>query len=234
MAAFGAEVFNVIEQEPARLRDVKGIGPLRATRITEGWSSQRAVREIMVFLHTHGVGTSRALRIYKTYGADAIAIISENPYRLARDIRGIGFISADKIAERVGIAKTAMIRARAGIGYALAEALDDGHCGLPEADLIAAASRLLDVPIEPDRRSACARTADRQVVRESRRASGVRPARHGRGRRERRTAGHLPRIARRRRTSDRRAACIVCCTASRRGRQSTRTARFRGWKRSSA
>jgi exodeoxyribonuclease V alpha subunit len=166
VAAFGAEVFTVIEQEPVRLRDVEGIGPTRATRITEGWSSQRAVRDIMVFLHTHGVGTSRALRIYKTYGADAIAIISENPYRLARDIRGIGFVTADKIAERVGIAKTAMIRARAGIGYALAEALDDGHCGLPEADLIAAASRLLDVPIDLIGEALALELGDQQVVRE--------------------------------------------------------------------
>jgi exodeoxyribonuclease V alpha subunit len=166
VAAFGAEVFTVIEQEPARLRDVEGIGPTRATRITEGWSSQRAVRDIMIFLHSHGVGTSRALRIYKTYGADAIAIISENPYRLARDIRGIGFITADKIAERVGIEKTAMIRARAGIGYALAEALDDGHCGLPEADLIAAASRLLDVPLDLIGEALRLELADQQVVRE--------------------------------------------------------------------
>jgi exodeoxyribonuclease V alpha subunit len=166
VAAFGADVFTVIEQEPSRLRDVEGIGPLRATRITDGWSSQRAVREIMVFLHSHGVGTSRALRIYKTYGADAIAIISENPYRLARDIRGIGFVTADKIAGRVGIEKTAMIRARAGIGYALAEALDDGHCGLPETDLIAAASRLLDVPDELIGEALALELADHQVVRE--------------------------------------------------------------------
>ena len=164
--AFGLDVFTVIEQEPARLRDVEGIGPLRATRITEGWGAQRAVREIMVFLHAHGVGTSRALRIYKTYGVDAIAIISENPYRLARDIRGIGFVTADKIAERVGIEKTAMIRARAGIGYALAEALDDGHCGLPEAELLSAAARLLDVPAALIEEALALELADNQVVRE--------------------------------------------------------------------
>jgi exodeoxyribonuclease V alpha subunit len=166
VAAFGANVFTVIEQEPSRLRDVEGIGPTRATRIIDGWSSQRAVRDIMVFLHTHGVGTSRALRIYKTYGADAIAVISENPYRLARDIRGIGFVTADKIAERVGIAKTAMIRARAGVGYALAEALDDGHCGLPEAELIAAAAKLLDVPIELIGEALALELTDQQVVRD--------------------------------------------------------------------
>jgi exodeoxyribonuclease V alpha subunit len=167
IAAFGADVFTVIEQEPARLRDVEGIGPLRAERICEGWQSQRAVREIMVFLHSHGVGTSRATRIFKTYGTEAIPIISDNPYRLARDIRGIGFVTADRIAMRVGIEKTAMIRARAGIGYALAEALDDGHCGLPEQELLASAARLLEVAPELIQQALAMELDDKQVVRES-------------------------------------------------------------------
>jgi exodeoxyribonuclease V alpha subunit len=102
----------------------------------------------MIFLHSHGVGTSRAVRIFKTYGADAIRLISENPYRLARDIRGIGFKSADQIAAKLGIEKTAMIRARAGIGYALTEAMDEGHCGLPLEQLVPTAATLLDVPAE--------------------------------------------------------------------------------------
>lgn len=143
--AFGADVLDVIEQSPARLRDVPGIGPLRAARIAEAWKSQRVVRDIMVFLHSHGVGTSRAVRIYKTYGADAIALISENPYRLARDIRGVGFVTADRLGRRLGIVKDAMIRVRAGIGYALARALDDGQCGLPRDELIAGAAALLEV-----------------------------------------------------------------------------------------
>ena len=85
----------------------------------------------MVFLHSHGVGTARAVRIYKTYGPDAIQVMTENPYRLARDIRGIGFKTADAIAMKLGIEKTAMVRVRAGISYALTEAMDEGHCGLP-------------------------------------------------------------------------------------------------------
>ncbi len=144
--AFGTSVFDVIDQEPARLRSVDGIGRTRAARIVDAWKEQKAVRDIMVFLHSHGVGTSRAVRIFKTYGPDAIAIISENPYRLAADIRGIGFLTADKIASTLGIEKTAMIRARAGIGYTLSEATDDGHCGLPLSELMPAASRLLDIP----------------------------------------------------------------------------------------
>ena len=98
----------------------------------------------MIFLHSHGVGTSRAVRIFKTYGADAIRVISENPYRLARDIRGIGFKSADLIAEKLGIEKTAMIRARAGVGYALTEAMDEGHRGLPLAQLVPMSVKLLE------------------------------------------------------------------------------------------
>jgi exodeoxyribonuclease V alpha subunit len=146
--AFGEDVFDVIENEPDRLLKLDGIGPKRVDRITSGWADQKAIREIMVFLQSHGVGTSRAVRIYKTYGADAIPLVSENPYRLARDIRGIGFKTADQIAEKLGIEKTAMIRARAGISYTLTEAVSEGHCGLPEEDLLPAAEKLLEIPTE--------------------------------------------------------------------------------------
>jgi exodeoxyribonuclease V alpha subunit len=146
--AFGENVFDVIEQEPGRLREVTGIGPKRAERIIAGWAEQKVIREIMLFLHSNGVGTSRAVRIYKTYGADAIQLISENPYRLARDIRGIGFRTADQIAAKLGIEKTALIRVRAGISFALAEAMDDGHCGLPHEELLALTRQLLEVPAE--------------------------------------------------------------------------------------
>ena len=95
--AFGDKVFDVIEAEPDRLREVTGIGAVRAKRITDAWAEQKVVREIMVFLHSNGVGTARAVRIFKTYGADAVQVMTENPYRLARDIRGIGFRTADAI-----------------------------------------------------------------------------------------------------------------------------------------
>ena len=144
--AFGEKVFDVIEAEPDRLREVTGIGPMRAKRITDAWAEQKIVREIMVFLHSNGVGTARAVRIFRTYGADAVQVMTENPYRLARDIRGIGFKTADAIAMRLGIATTAMIRVRAGISYALAEAMDDGHCGLPTGELEPLAVELLKVP----------------------------------------------------------------------------------------
>jgi exodeoxyribonuclease V alpha subunit len=145
VAAFGAEVFEVIEQAPERLREVPGIGQVRASRIAQAWADQKVVREIMVFLHSHGVGTARAVRIFKTYGNDAVQVMAENPYRLARDIRGIGFRTADAIAARLGIEPTATIRLRAGINYALLEASGEGHCGLPTAELLKLAGELLAV-----------------------------------------------------------------------------------------
>jgi len=144
--AFGEKVFDIIEAEPDKLREITGIGAVRAKRITDAWAEQKVVREIMVFLHSNGVGTARAVRIYKTYGADAVQVMSENPYRLARDIRGIGFKTADAIAMKLGIEKIAMIRVRAGISYALTEAMDEGHCGLPTDQLAPLAEDLLEVP----------------------------------------------------------------------------------------
>ncbi|MGC2202045.1 MAG: helix-hairpin-helix domain-containing protein, partial [Stellaceae bacterium] len=162
--AFGEAVFEVIQQVPARLREVTGIGPKRAARIIAGWAEQKIIREIMLFLHSNGVGTSRAVRIYKTYGADAIRLISENPYRLARDIRGIGFRTADQIAAKLGIEKTALIRVRAGISYALAEAMDEGHCGLPAEELVPLTQKLLDVPAELVETALCFELEDGAVV----------------------------------------------------------------------
>jgi exodeoxyribonuclease V alpha subunit len=144
--AFGEKVFDIIETSPDRLREVDGIGPVRAASILAAWAEQKAVREIMVFLHSHGVSTARAVRIFKTYGADAIQVMTDNPYRLARDIRGIGFKTADAIAMKLGIEKTAMVRVRAGISYALTEAMDEGHCGLPTDELVPLAEKLLEVP----------------------------------------------------------------------------------------
>jgi exodeoxyribonuclease V alpha subunit len=143
--AFGAAVFDVIEQSPERLREIPGIGEVRARKITSGWADQKVIRSIMVFLHAHGVSTSRAVRIFKTYGQGAIEIVQENPYRLAQDIRGIGFLSADTIAQKIGIAKDSPLRAQAGISYALTEASGQGHCGLPYADLVPLAVKLLDI-----------------------------------------------------------------------------------------
>jgi exodeoxyribonuclease V alpha subunit len=164
---FGEKVFDVIEAESHRLREVDGIGPVRADRIVAAWAEQKIVREIMVFLHSHGVGTARAVRIFKTYGADAVQVMSENPYRLTRDIRGIGFKTADAIAMKLGIEKTAMIRVRAGISFALTEAMDDGHCGLPTDELMPLAENLLEVSLELVRTALDLELADGTVVNDS-------------------------------------------------------------------
>jgi exodeoxyribonuclease V alpha subunit len=145
--AFGENVFDVIERSSARLREVQGVGDVRSARIVEAWKEQRRIREIMVFLHTHGVGTSRAVRIYKTYGAEAVALIQEDPYRLARDVRGIGFATADALGARFGIAPTALVRARAGVLHVLGEAISAGHCGLPRETLLTMSKELLDIPL---------------------------------------------------------------------------------------
>ena len=162
--AFGEACSTLIEQTPERLREVAGIGPSVPRASVAGWAEQKVIREIMLFLHSHGVGTSRAVRIFKTYGADAVQVITENPYRLARDIRGIGFRTADQIALRLGIEKTAMIRARAGISYALAEAMDEGHCGLPVDELLALAAALLEIPARSSRTALELELADGDVV----------------------------------------------------------------------
>lgn len=145
VALFGEATFEVIEAEPGRLTEVEGIGPKRAARIVRGWAEQKAVREIMIFLHAHGVGTARAVRIFRTYGQDAIAVMTTDPYRLARDIRGIGFRTADAIALRLGLGREAPERLRAGVTFALQTATDEGHCGLPTERLVGLAHRLLDV-----------------------------------------------------------------------------------------
>ncbi len=146
VAAFGTDVFEIIERDPLRLREIEGIGPQRASRIAQAWHDQQTIRTIMIFLHGHGVSTSQAVRIFKTYGEEAIAKVQENPYRLARDIRGIGFKSADKIASHLGVETTSPLRIRAGVTYALSEAAGNGHCGLPQHELVSQTAQLLSVP----------------------------------------------------------------------------------------
>jgi exodeoxyribonuclease V alpha subunit len=143
---FGAEVLAVIENRTAELQTVDGIGPKRRERIEAAWQEAKQVREIMLFLHSHGVSTSRAVRIFKTYGKQAIEKVRENPYTLAKDIYGIGFATADQIAQRIGIPRDSVNRARAGIDHVLLEATSDGHCALPLPNLMLAAVKLLEIP----------------------------------------------------------------------------------------
>lgn len=142
---FQARVFQVIEETPNQLCTIAGIGEKRKERIITAWEKQKKVREIMIFLHAHGVGTARATRIYKRYGETAIARLQENPYCLCQDIQGIGFKTADRLASQLGIAPNALVRLSAGITYCLQEITTLGHCGIEEATLLEAAAKTLEV-----------------------------------------------------------------------------------------
>ena len=145
VARFGEEIFSIIETQSARLETIDGIGPKRRRLIKEAWNEQKVIREIMVFLHSSGVSTSRAVRVYKTYGDQAIETVRANPYTLARDIPGIGFKTADQIARNVGIPFDSLVRADAGLNHVLLEANGQGHCALPVDLLKDEAGKLLSV-----------------------------------------------------------------------------------------
>ncbi len=140
---FGEEIFDVIETRSVRLEELDGIGPKRRKRIKEAWAEQKVIREIMLFLHSNGVSTSRAVRIFKTYGSDAIEKVRNDPYRLAKDIHGIGFKTADQIAQKIGIPHDSLLRASAGLGHVLIEATNEGHCALPVELILDEAGKLL-------------------------------------------------------------------------------------------
>ena len=142
---FGEKIFDIIENYSVRLEEVEGIGPERRRRIKAAWAEQRIIRDIMVFLHSQGVSTSRAVRIYKTYGEQAIERVRADPYTLARDIHGIGFATADQIAQKIGIPHDSILRAGAGLDHVLLEATGEGHCALPLDLLKEEAGKLLGV-----------------------------------------------------------------------------------------
>jgi exodeoxyribonuclease V alpha subunit len=142
---FGDRTLQVIDESPAFLTEVKGIGPKRIQQIRESWKEQKAVRGIMVFLQSHGIGTARAVRIYKTYGDAAVSTVRENPYRLATDIWGVGFRTADELAGRLGIDRASPLRARAALKYVLQELSGQGHVGFPEAGVIERTAELTQI-----------------------------------------------------------------------------------------
>jgi exodeoxyribonuclease V alpha subunit len=144
--AFKEEVFAVIEEEPLRMLELPGIGQKRMEKVTGAWADQKVIREIMVFLQSHGLGTGRAVRIFKTYGNESIVKVTENPYRLALDIHGIGFKTADTLAIKLGIPMDSLIRAQAGVRHVLQEISGDGHCAATRVSLIEEAVELLEIP----------------------------------------------------------------------------------------
>jgi exodeoxyribonuclease V alpha subunit len=148
---FGERTLHIIDESPAFLKEVKGIGPGRIQRIRESWQEQKAVRDVMVFLQSHGLGTARAVRIYKTYGDQAVELVRTNPYRLATDVWGVGFKSADELAGRLGIDRASPFRARAALRYVLQQLSQQGHVGYPEEAVvnhILGSDELADIPAE--------------------------------------------------------------------------------------
>ncbi len=145
---FGAETLNVIETEPERLYEVPGIGSKRAEQIRRSWTEQKEIKNIMLFLQGHDVSTAHATRIYKQYGADSLQVVQENPYRLADDIWGIGFKTADTIAGKLGFEKDRFVRLRSGLIYALNRLAEEGHCYATRDQLLDTGSKLLEVDKE--------------------------------------------------------------------------------------
>jgi exodeoxyribonuclease V alpha subunit len=164
--AFGDETLQVIEENPNRMYNLPGFGKGRVESIKAAWQEQREIRNVMVFLQSHGVGAAFATKIYRRYGDEAIDQVQSNPYRLAIDIDGIGFLTADRIAARLGIAGTAAERVEAGVLHVLQEASSEGHVFLPETQLVRAAAELLDIDEEPIQRAIEALAADDRVVAE--------------------------------------------------------------------
>ena len=142
---YGAQTLDIIERSPKRLLYVLGIGPKRVALIERAWEEQKQIKEVMLFLQSHDVRTSLAVKIYKKYGDDAITVVQQDPYRLARDIYGIGFLTADKIARNLGIPEDAPQRVAAGVSHVLSELADEGHVYAPQQELTAEAARILNV-----------------------------------------------------------------------------------------
>jgi exodeoxyribonuclease V alpha subunit len=164
---FGTDILTIIDEQPGRLTEVHGLGPKRTQRIADAWEEQKAIKEVMVFLSGIGVSTSLAVRIYKAYRDDSITIVRSEPYRLASEVWGIGFKTADTIAQAVGIPHDSSERIKAGLQYTLSEATDNGHCYLPEPDLIRDATTILQVDQALISPCLDALVAEEGVIRES-------------------------------------------------------------------
>jgi len=168
---FGLDTLQIIEEAPERLNEVLGVGRKRAAIISRAWAEQQKIKEVMLFLQSHEVSTGLAVKIYKEYGDDAIAIVQEDPYRLARDIYGIGFLTADKIAREMGIAADAPERVAAGVAYVLSQAADEGNVYLPDRELTARSAELLGVNADQVAQGIATLAEDEQIKVEDRQAA---------------------------------------------------------------
>jgi len=161
---FGKETLEVIEQEIEKLAEVEGIGKKRVEMVRKAWADQKEIRQVMLFLQSHGVSSGYATKIFKTYGNEAIEVVQENPYRLATDIFGIGFLTADRIAEKLGFAKDSELRAEAGILYVLHQLADEGHVYYPREPLLTKCQEILEVDQEILLRALDTLGADQKIV----------------------------------------------------------------------
>ncbi len=170
---FGKETLHVIESAEDRLREVDGIGKKRIDMIRDSWAAQREIREVMIFLQSHGVGSGYAVKIFKQYGKDAITVVTANPYRLATDIFGIGFVTADKIARQLGMPKDSALRVEAGILYVLYRLADEGHVFYPFEPLISRCREILDVDRDIVVKAVAAVAEGKRIVVEEQNGNGT-------------------------------------------------------------
>ena len=161
---FGKETLETISEHPERLSEVEKIGPKRTIQISQAWEEQKHIKEIMLFLHSHSVSTNLATKIYKTYQDESLQIVQSNPYQLARDIYGVGFKTADKLAQDLGLQANHPSRLEAGLVHTLNEKTNDGHVYLPENELLEKAHQLLNIPVEDLKPALKRLLADEQVV----------------------------------------------------------------------
>jgi exodeoxyribonuclease V alpha subunit len=164
---FGLDTLQVLDEEPQRLREALGVGPKRAELIARAWEEQLAIKEVMLFLQSHGVTTGLAVKIYKAYGDEALDVVQSDPYRLARDIWGVGFKTADKLARDLGLPLDAPSRVQAGVAHTLSQLADEGHVYAPEEQLVSEASELLEVQPELVSQAVATLDAEEQVRRET-------------------------------------------------------------------
>jgi exodeoxyribonuclease V alpha subunit len=176
VAKFGKSTLDIIETEGKRLLEVEGIGKKRLEMIRGAWADHKEIREVMIFLQSHGVSSGYATKIFKQYGGSAISVVQANPYRLAHEIHGIGFITADKIAEKLGFDKNSAVRIQAGILYVLSQMSDEGHVYYPHAMLVEKCAEILDVGPGPIGEAMGAIAAEKRIILEP--LSGDDPAGH--------------------------------------------------------
>ena len=153
VSRFGTDTLEVIDGSPERLLEVEGIGAYRLDQIRKAWEDQKDIRELMIFLRGHGVSAAFATRIFKHYGKASLEVVKENPYRLAMDVSGIGFLTADQIAQRLGIPVDSPLRAEGGVAYALHQAAEEGHVCVPRGWLLEQCEKLLQIPLHHFRAS---------------------------------------------------------------------------------